>query len=131
MTCCTSAVNRSASIQGAKNGTAEVDVHIPIARVQDAIARFSTLGLIVGQHVSVADLQSLSGLQDYGTFAWTKQPTPQIVTSAAEAASVSGLRLPIVGTLPSGVSSTVTYAAMPQAVGVFKFDAAKAQAARA
>ena len=81
--------------------------------------------------VSVADLQSLSGLQDYGTFAWTKQPTPEIVTSAAEAASVSGLRLPIVGTLPSGVSSTVTYAAMPQAVGVFTFDAAKAQAAAA
>lgn len=81
--------------------------------------------------VSVADLQSLSGLQDYGTFAWTKQPTPQIVTSAAEAASVSGLTLPVIGTLPSGVSSTVTYAAMPQAVGVFTFDAAKAQAAAA
>lgn len=81
--------------------------------------------------VSVADLQSLSGLQDYGTFAWTKEPTPQIVTSAAEAASVSGLKLPVVGTLPNGVSSTVTYAAMPQAVGVFTFDAAKAQAAAA
>ena len=81
--------------------------------------------------VSVADLQSLSGLQDYGTFAWTKEPTPQIVTSAAEAASVSGLTLPVIGTLPSGVSSTVTYAAMPQAVGVFTFDAAKAQAAAA
>lgn len=81
--------------------------------------------------VSVADLQALSGLQDYGTFAWTKEPTPQIVTSAAEAASVSGLKLPVVGTLPSGVSSTVTYAAMPQAVGVFTFDAAKAQAAAA
>jgi hypothetical protein len=81
--------------------------------------------------VSVADLQSLSGLQDYGTFAWTKEPTPQIVTSAAEAAAVSGLKVPVVGTLPSGVSSIVTYAAMPQAVGVFTFDAAKAQAAAA
>jgi hypothetical protein len=81
--------------------------------------------------IRVADLQSLSGLQDYGTFAWTKEPTPQIVTSAAEAASISGLKLPVVGTLPSGVSSTVTYAAMPQAVGVFTFDAAKAQAAAA
>jgi hypothetical protein len=46
------------SVQGARSGTAEVDVHIPIARVQDAIARFSSLGVIVGQHVSVADLQS-------------------------------------------------------------------------
>ena len=46
------------NLQGPKNGTADVDVHIPIARVQDAIARFSTLGVIVGQHVSVADLQA-------------------------------------------------------------------------
>jgi hypothetical protein len=46
------------NVQGTRSGTAEVDVHIPIARVQDAIARFSSLGVIVGQHVSVADLQS-------------------------------------------------------------------------
>jgi hypothetical protein len=46
------------NLQGAKSGTADVDVHIPIARVQDAIARFSSLGVIVGQHVSVADLQA-------------------------------------------------------------------------
>ena len=43
---------------GRTHGTAEVDVHIPIARVQDAIARFSSLGVIVGQHVAVADLQA-------------------------------------------------------------------------
>jgi hypothetical protein len=46
------------SVQGARHGTAQVDVHIPIARVQDAIARFSSLGVIVGQHVAVADLQA-------------------------------------------------------------------------
>ena len=46
------------NVQGAHHGTAEVDVHIPIARVQDAIARFSSLGVIVGQHVAVADLQT-------------------------------------------------------------------------
>jgi hypothetical protein len=46
------------SVQGTRNGTSEVDVHIPIARVQEAIARFSSLGVIVGQHVAVADLQA-------------------------------------------------------------------------
>ncbi len=46
------------NVQGARQGSAEVDVHIPIARVQDAIARFSGLGVIVGQHVAVADLQT-------------------------------------------------------------------------
>jgi hypothetical protein len=81
--------------------------------------------------VSVADLQSLNGLGDFGTLTWTTQPAPQIVTSAAEAATVSGLQVPVVGTLPSGVSSNVTYAAMPAAVGVFTFDAAKAAAAAA
>lgn len=46
------------NVAGARNGSAVVDVRIPIARVQDAIARFSSLGVIVGQHVAVADLQS-------------------------------------------------------------------------
>jgi hypothetical protein len=81
--------------------------------------------------VSVADLQSLSGLSEFGTFAWTTKPQPQLVTSAVEAANVSGLQVPATGTLPSGVSTTITYAAMPAAVGVFTFDAAKAAASAA
>ena len=81
--------------------------------------------------VSVADLQSLSGLGEYGSFTWTTKPTPQLVTSAAEAATVSGLHVPATGTLPTGVSTTVTYAAMPKAVGVFTFDAKMAAAAAA
>ena len=81
--------------------------------------------------VSVADLQSLSGLTEFGTLTWTTKPAPQLVTSAAEAGAVSGLHVPAVGTLPSGVSSNVTYAAMTAAVGVFTFDGAKAAAAAA
>ncbi|MEA2655148.1 MAG: hypothetical protein QOI23_513, partial [Chloroflexota bacterium] len=81
--------------------------------------------------VSVADLQSLSGLTDFGTLTWTTKPAPQLVTSATEAEKVSGLHVPVVGTLPSTVSHNVTYAAMPAAVGVFTFDAAKAAAAAA
>jgi len=81
--------------------------------------------------VSVADLQSLNGLGDFGTLTWTTKPEPQLVSSAAEAATVSGLHVPVVGTLPSGVSSNVTYAAMPAAVGVFTFDAATAAATAA
>jgi hypothetical protein len=81
--------------------------------------------------VSIADLQSLNGLGDFGTLAWTTKPSPQLVNSAAEAATVSGLHVPVVGKLPNGVSSNVTYAAMPAAVGVFTFDAAKASASAA
>jgi hypothetical protein len=97
----------------------------------DGLVNFFNPQQVQTVSVSVADLQSLSGLSDYGTFTWTKEPTPQLVTSAAEAASVSGLQVPAVGTLPAGVSTTVTYAAMPAAVGVFTFDASKAAAAAA
>ncbi|TAN31486.1 hypothetical protein EPN29_12555 [bacterium] len=79
--------------------------------------------------VTVADMQALSELSAYGTVTWTARPQPQVVTSAAEAASVSGLRPPVVGALPAGVSSTVTYAALPKAVGVFTFSQDQAAAA--
>ncbi len=46
------------ALRGARSGSAQVDVRIPIARVQDAIARFSSLGVITAQHVAVADLQA-------------------------------------------------------------------------
>ena len=81
--------------------------------------------------ISVADLEALSALADYGTITWSTEPQPQIVLSAAEAEKVSGLHAPVVGTLPAGVSKNVTYAAMPKAVAVFTFDADKAAAAAA
>jgi hypothetical protein len=78
--------------------------------------------------VKLADLQALSQLSAYGTLTWTKQPQPQIVTSAVEAKSLSGLTPPTVANLPKGVSSTVTYAATTQGVAVFTFSADKAAA---
>lgn len=78
--------------------------------------------------VKLADLQALSQLSAYGTLTWTKQPQPQVVTSAAEAKAVSGLQPPTVAKLPAGVSSTVTYAATTQGVAVFTFSADKAAA---
>lgn len=81
--------------------------------------------------VTVGDLQALSALSGYGTLTWSTQPQPQVVLSAADAEKVSGLPVPTVGTLPAGVSKTVTYAAMPQAVAVFTFSASQAAAAAA
>jgi hypothetical protein len=81
--------------------------------------------------VTVADMQSLTQLSAYGTVTWTTEPQLQIVTTPAEAAAISGLQPPVVAKLPAGVSSTVTYAAMPQAVAVFTFSADKAAAAAA
>lgn len=80
--------------------------------------------------VTVADMQALYQLSDYGTFAWTTKPEFQLMTSADQA-SAAGVPLPKVGPLPSGVSSTVTYFAMSKAVATFTFSADKAAAAAA
>jgi hypothetical protein len=81
--------------------------------------------------VTFADLQALEQLSAYGTLTWSTQPKPQIVLTAADAKAISGLDVPVVSKLPAGVSSTVTYAAMPKAVAVFTFDAKKAADAAA
>jgi hypothetical protein len=81
--------------------------------------------------VTVAELQSLPDLSAWGTVTWSQKPEPQLVVDAAAAAKVAGFQPPSVRGLPAGVSSTVTYAAMPQATGVFTFSAAKAAAAAA
>jgi len=81
--------------------------------------------------VTVADLQSLPDLSTYGTFAWSKEPQPQIGVTAANAEQVAGFSAPNAGTLPSTVSTNVTYVVVPQAVATFTFSAAKAQAAAA
>jgi hypothetical protein len=81
--------------------------------------------------VTVADMQALSQLSQYGTLTWTTRPNLQIVTSADEARSITGLTPPKVAKLPAGVSTTVTYAATPKAVAVFTFSKDKTAAAAA
>jgi hypothetical protein len=82
--------------------------------------------------VTVADMQALSQLSEYGTITWTTKPQPQLLTSADQAAAASGLTLPKVTTqLPAGVSSTVSYAVISKAVAEFTFSADMAAAAAA
>jgi hypothetical protein len=73
----------------------------------------------------------LQALGDYGTLTWSVNPNPQIVLTADEAKQISGLNVPKVAKLPTGVSNNITYAAMPKAVAVFTFDAKKAETAAA
>ncbi len=80
--------------------------------------------------ITVADMQALTLLGNYGTVTWTKPPNLQVVSSAADAASVAGgMQPPVVTNLPKGVFPNITYAAMPQAVAVFTFSSDKAAAA--
>jgi hypothetical protein len=87
---------------------------------------------VVAVPVTVADMQALSQLANYGTVTWTQQPNLQVATSAADAsAAAGGIAPPVAHNVPSGISSTITYGAMSQAVATFTFSAAKAQAAAA
>lgn len=43
--------------EGTRHGTADLVLRVPIGRVQQAIVRFSGLGVILDQHVSVRDVQ--------------------------------------------------------------------------
>ncbi len=79
--------------------------------------------------ITVADMQALTQLSAYGSLTWTTKPNLQIVTSADEAKTISGLTPPKVAKLPAGVSSTVTYAATAKAVAVFTFSKDKAASA--
>ncbi len=81
--------------------------------------------------VTVADMQALSQLSNYGTLTWTKQPQFQAATTAADAEALAGMTAPVVANLPSGVSTSITYGAMTQAQAVFTFSADKARAAAA
>lgn len=82
--------------------------------------------------VTVADMQALSQLADYGTVTWSTQPSFQVATSPEDASALAGgMKPPVVAQLPSGVSTTVTYGAMSQAVATFTFSADKAAAAAA
>ena len=79
--------------------------------------------------VTVADMESLSQLSAYGDLTWTTKPQIQIAANASEAQSISGLTPPTVAKVPAGVSTNLTYAAMPKAVAVFTFSKDKAAAA--
>ena len=82
--------------------------------------------------VTVADIQALYKLGDYGTITWTKEPQFQVATNASDASSVAGgLSVPTASNIPSTISKTVTYGAMSQAVATFTFSASKAAAAAA
>lgn len=79
--------------------------------------------------VTVADMQALGQLSEYGNLTWTTQPKLQLLTSAAEASAAAGFALPKAGQLPGVTSSTVTYAAISGGEASFRFSADKAAAA--
>ena len=77
--------------------------------------------------ITLSDVQALSELANYGTLQWTQQPQLEVGPTAP----TTGMQAPAVAKLPKGVSKTVTYGSMSQAVATFTFSEAKASAAAA
>ena len=109
-----------------------------VAAVALALVAFAYSGLfyrpttVTAVPITVADMQSLSQLADYGTVTWTTEPNFNVAQSAADASTTAGgLQTPVVTHLPSGISTTVTYGAMSKAVATFTFSKDKAAAAAA
>lgn len=102
-------------------GVAAANDWLPIFRTQqvDPVAVGST------------DLVRLPDLSAYGDLQITDQPKPEQVADAATARQRTGLTVPEVGELPSGVTGKPSYQAAGVAAATFTFSADKAAQAAA
>ncbi len=77
------------------------------------------------------DLTALPDLTAYGALSLPATWQPEVVADAAAAQARTGIAVPAVGDLPTGVSGRPRYAVLPASTARFTFSAAKARAAAA
>ncbi|HLH74386.1 MAG TPA: zf-HC2 domain-containing protein [Chloroflexota bacterium] len=77
--------------------------------------------------VTIQEMRSLPGLNDYGSFSHSPPTKPTVVPNAAAAGTATGMTVLTPSSLPSGVPSTVTYAIQQGGSVAFTFSATKAQ----
>ncbi len=81
--------------------------------------------------VTTDELQGLPNLSNYGTMKAGSGPTMKAASTAAEAATASGLTVLTPGALPASVPSTISYRVTSGATASFTFSAQKAAATAA
>jgi hypothetical protein len=101
-----------------------------VAAAADWLPVFSTQR-VAPVPVSTAELVQLPDLSRYGDSTTTGTLQPHTVADAGAARGASGLQLPEVGDLPSGVTGDPQYEVVDKATVTFTFSAAKAAAAAA
>ena len=79
----------------------------------------------------INDFSMLPDLSAYGTLSAPRIHDPEPVASAAEAQARTGIDVPELGQLPSGVTGSPQYAVLPKMTAQFTFSAAKAREAAA
>ncbi|WNV76879.1 hypothetical protein [Geodermatophilus sp. DSM 44513] len=118
-------------------------LHRPAAAVLAAVVVLSGAGVaaatdwlpifrteqVAPLEVNTDDLVALPDLTAYGDVAVTGDDGPRQVADAAAARAETGLDVPEVGELPTGVAGDPAYAVVGELSGVFTFSAAKAAAA--
>ncbi|SNS36726.1 hypothetical protein SAMN06893096_103401 [Geodermatophilus pulveris] len=118
-------------------------LHRPAAAVLAAVVVLSGAGVaaatdwlpifrteqVAPLEVSTDDLVALPDLTAYGDVAVTGDDGPRQVADAAAAEAETGLDVPGVGDLPTGVEGEPAYAVVGELSGVFTFSAEKAAAA--
>ncbi|MBE2315052.1 hypothetical protein DVA67_003635 [Solirubrobacter sp. CPCC 204708] len=101
-----------------------------VAAAADWLEIFSTRD-VAPLAINQADLVGLPDLSAYGDVEVIKEPNVRSVKDARSAAELTGLTVPEVAQLPSGVTGVPAFQASEQATAVFTFSAAKAREAAA
>lgn len=104
-------------------------VYTPLRSYAEGFLTIFTPKQFVAVPLTESDLSNLPSLQDYGTLVQPSYPEAVRVDSAEAASSMSGMRVLVPASLPSGVQSAPRYEVMPGRSAIFTFSAEKAQAA--
>ena len=81
--------------------------------------------------VTLADVQALPSLSQYGDFAMSTDGQPQTAADAAAAGTAAGMPVLVPGSLPASVTAAPAYVVVPGGSVTFTFSAARAHAAAA
>ena len=108
-------------------GVVIVAMTLTLTGVADSIFQIFETKQFAAVTITPTDLQTLGQLSAFGTLTWSNQPQPHQTATLAQASAETGLPA-ISVTVPSSVTASAKYGAMPKTSATFVFDASKARA---
>ena len=108
-------------------GVVIVAMTLTLTGVADSIFQIFETKQFAAVTITPTDLQTLGQLSAFGTLTWSNQPQPHQTATLAQASAETGLPA-ISVTVPSSVTASAKYGAMPKTSATFVFDASKAGA---
>lgn len=108
-------------------GVVIVAMTLTMTGVADSIFQIFETKQFAAVTITPTDLQTLGQLSAFGTLTWSNQPQPHQTATLAQASAETGLPA-ISVTVPSSITASAKYGAMPKTSATFVFDASKAGA---